>query len=207
MKRFTIVVGVDFSDLSNEAVRVGINLARASGDADIHLVHVLLPPVANADVPVAVPLTDMENDARQRLEATLASAMAQTTGAPSLSLTSRLVLGSPRSLLPEIARDLHADLLVVGTHGRTGIARLAFGSVAESVTRHAPCSVLTVRARTITPEERIEAACPACEARARESAGASLLCEEHAKHHVHAHTYREVPESFGLGSLLIRPEA
>ena len=53
--------------------------------------------------------------------------------------------GDPRIALVDLARREHADLVVVGSHGRTGLARLVLGSVASHVTTHAPCSVLVVR--------------------------------------------------------------
>ena len=53
--------------------------------------------------------------------------------------------GDPRVALIDVARREHADLVVVGSHGRTGIPRLVLGSVASHITTHAPCSVLVVR--------------------------------------------------------------
>ena len=202
-KRFTIVVGIDFSDLSAEAARVATNLARASSDAEIHLVHVLVPPVATGDVPVTIPLEGLEGEARARLAELHAHVLATAGG---VVVTARTVLGVPREVLPRLAGDLRADLVVVGTHGRKGLARLAFGSVAEAVVRNAPCAVLVVRPRVLAPEEMIEAPCPACEAKKQATGGKELFCEHHAAHHVRARRYHELPESFGLGSLTIRPE-
>jgi nucleotide-binding universal stress UspA family protein len=53
--------------------------------------------------------------------------------------------GSPRAIIPEVAKELNASLIVMGTHGRSGLARVAFGSVADYVIRHSPVPVLTVR--------------------------------------------------------------
>ena len=58
----------------------------------------------------------------------------------------RVLMGDPRETLVETARNEGADLLVVGSHGRSGIAKLLMGSVASHVVTHAPCSVLVVRA-------------------------------------------------------------
>ena len=56
--------------------------------------------------------------------------------------------GDPRDVLVDTARNLHADLLVVGSHGRTGLAKLVLGSVAAHVVTHAPCSVLVVKMKS-----------------------------------------------------------
>jgi len=62
-----------------------------------------------------------------------------------LTADARIVLGDPRSALLDAARSEHADLIVVGSHGRTGIKKLLLGSVASHVVTHAPCNVLVVR--------------------------------------------------------------
>jgi nucleotide-binding universal stress UspA family protein len=62
-----------------------------------------------------------------------------------LTTETRIVKGDPRDALIDAARSLHADLVVVGSHGRTGLAKLVLGSVATHVVTHAPCSVLVVK--------------------------------------------------------------
>jgi nucleotide-binding universal stress UspA family protein len=62
-----------------------------------------------------------------------------------LSAETRVMKGDPRDALVDTARGLHADLVVVGSHGRTGLAKLVLGSVATHVVTHAPCSVLVVK--------------------------------------------------------------
>jgi len=65
-----------------------------------------------------------------------------------LPAESRVVKGDPRDALVDTARSLHADLVVVGSHGRTGLAKLVLGSVAAHVVTHAPCSVLVVKMKS-----------------------------------------------------------
>ena len=60
-------------------------------------------------------------------------------------VTSRVIQGDPRLLIPEMAQQEHADLIVVGSHGRTGLPKLIMGSVASHVVTHAPCSVVVVK--------------------------------------------------------------
>jgi universal stress protein A len=73
----------------------------------------------------------------------------------------RFETGDPATEILRVADDIHADLIVVGTHGRTGLGRLLMGSTAEQIVRQAPCPVLTLKmpmAETVTvPDARAEA--------------------------------------------------
>jgi hypothetical protein len=104
----------------------------------------------------------------------------------------------------QVASDVSADLIVVGTHGRTGIERLIVGSVAERVLRFAPCPVLAVRPKALPAWPAIEPPCPDCVKVQRETSGAKLWCERHSEHHPRGHSYREYPASFGVGSMSFR---
>jgi nucleotide-binding universal stress UspA family protein len=75
----------------------------------------------------------------------LARKAAKALNKGALSVEGRMVLGDPRSALVETAKEERADLLVVGSHGRTGLTKLLLGSVAAHVVAHAPCSVLVVK--------------------------------------------------------------
>jgi len=90
----------------------------------------------------------------------------------------------------QLASDLEAELVVVGTHGRRGLRRLLLGSVAEGVVRLSPCPVLVVRPRELAPEvPKIEPPCPRCLEARRASGGAELWCEQHREKHGQRHTY------------------
>jgi len=78
----------------------------------------------------------------------LAARVEKELRAAGLATESRVVKGDPRDVLVDAARSLHADLLVVGSHGRTGLAKLVLGSVAAHVVTHAPCSVLVVKMKS-----------------------------------------------------------
>jgi len=138
-----ILCPVDFSPGSHRAVEVAVRLARES-DAELELVHALyVPGVLYAGEYVVPPedLQRMTEDARRALDATFGEA--QKLGATRTS--AKLLSGVPWSAIMDAAEDPAIDLLVVGTHGRTGLARVLLGSVTEKVVRHAPCSVLVVR--------------------------------------------------------------
>jgi hypothetical protein len=118
-----------------------------------------------------------------------------------------LAAGSPWREIVQFAANLHADLIVVGTHDRKGIKRLVLGSVAESVAKNAQCAVLVARAKDYHTRDvpEIEPPCPDCLVVQRESAGEKLWCERHAAHHPHGRIhYDNAPPSFGQGSQIIR---
>jgi nucleotide-binding universal stress UspA family protein len=70
---------------------------------------------------------------------------------PAVPVIRRLVTGDPASEIPRVAKEEKVDLIVMGTHGRTGLLRMLMGSVAELVVRRAPCAVLTVRQPETAP--------------------------------------------------------
>jgi nucleotide-binding universal stress UspA family protein len=70
---------------------------------------------------------------------------------PETTVTSRLEEGIPAEEIVRVAREVEADLIVMGTHGRSGLGRLLLGSVAEQVMRHATCPVLTLKAPAMEP--------------------------------------------------------
>lgn len=138
-----ILCPTDFSAGSEQAVRVGIRLARETG-AELVLVHAwYVPPLAYSHE-VAFPAymeQEMIDDSQRALDAAVREAAA--SGAKYVS--GKLLNGTPWL---EIVTQLETeafDLCVIGTHGRTGLSRILLGSVAENVVRHAPCSVLAVR--------------------------------------------------------------
>ena len=99
-----------------------------------------LDPMFRGEVPVELLRGRMEQYAREGMEAFVAAHFQGTEG-----VETRVASGVPyREILRE-ARETGADLIVIGTHGRTGVERVIFGSTAEKVVRMAPCPVLSVR--------------------------------------------------------------
>jgi nucleotide-binding universal stress UspA family protein len=145
----SILVAVDYSECSAKALSVAAELARVYGAA-LDLVHVWdRPAYVSDDTKVghgedARSLLDMiRENARAEMEAFTAKA-ALPAGT---KLSTRLLAGNPAgTLLKELAGGKH-DLLVIGTHGRTGLPHLLLGSVAEKLVRLSPVPVLTVPER------------------------------------------------------------
>jgi nucleotide-binding universal stress UspA family protein len=134
----TILFATDFSTTSNVAFSVAGALAR-DYKARLVAVHVIEPThVGFSEFATYVSDTEDREKAMKALHAIEAPS-------PDVPLDHRLVEGDPADVIAETARDVGADLIVMGTHGRTGFSRLVMGSVAEKVLRHAPCPVLTIR--------------------------------------------------------------
>src|SRR5438874_1488196 len=134
----TILHPTDFSERSAFAFRLACALAR-DYDARLVLVHVAVVPVVlyGEGVVPAQPEDYQEGLMRElhRLQ----------PPDPSLRVEHLLKEGDPVTEILGVAREINADLIVMGTHGRTGLERLLMGSVAERVVRRAACPVLTVR--------------------------------------------------------------
>src|SRR5439155_9282380 len=129
----TILHPTDFSDRSAHALRLAGALARDYG-ARLVVLHVAEMPVVAYGEGVIPPLDpeDAVRVARQQLELL----EAPVTGTPA---ERRLEVGDPVETILDVAHALPADLIVMGTHGRTGLRRLLMGSVAEQIVRRATC--------------------------------------------------------------------
>jgi len=148
----TILVPHDFSPQANAAFAQAERLARLAG-ARIHLLHVLHAPMLHALTP-AGPLDLSLPEvivAGARLEADeLLTAIADASRE---DVETHIVEGLPTDSICQLAKELEADLIVMGTHGREGFTHLLLGSVAERTLRRAPCPVVTVRAHGPVEEE------------------------------------------------------
>lgn len=150
-----ILCATDFSDTAEAAWEMACELARVHR-ADLVLVHVFTDLALHAYAEVPGPaVAQVWEEQRQWVQQALGERIAAATAH---GLTARAVLetGAAAPQIAETAGKEHADLVVIGTHGRTGLNRLIIGSVAERVVRIAPCPVLTVKPRP-TPE-RVRAA-------------------------------------------------
>jgi len=137
-----ILCPVDFSSCSRNALTAATELAKAS-EAALTIVHVWQPPLFGAP-DAMIPgeaIQTMADDA----ERTLADWEASVKAAGIKTVKSTMVTGAPWNEIMQLVEATHADLVVMGTHGRTGLKHALIGSVAERVVRHAPCAVLVMR--------------------------------------------------------------
>ena len=142
-----ILVATDFGEPAEAALRYGEELSRKFG-ATLHVLNVVDDLAMHTSVASGLPLAldemqaQLEHDARQSLEALVTEPDRSARGVKLLTLTSP----SPAPTILSYARDAEIDLIIIGTHGRHGLAHFFLGSVAQQVSRSATCPVLTVRA-------------------------------------------------------------
>lgn len=139
----SFLVPFDFSEHSRAVLAVAVDLAGRL-KADLHLLHVVQPPIyAGAYGAVVPPLIDMSKicDAATRSLQEVADQCQDLAGNVEVHVVESTNVAST---IREKAAELAADLIVMGTHGRTGIAHVFLGSVTERTLRHAPCPVVTV---------------------------------------------------------------
>ena len=137
----------DFSSASRPAFRRALALARANraGLTIAHVYSTVIPIMGEGYATAQVYdrwIADIRADAQRRLGRLVAQARKSGVRAKGL-----LLEGIPHDRIVRAARSVRADLIVLGTHGRTGLGRVFLGSVAARVVTLAPCPVLTVRAR------------------------------------------------------------
>ncbi len=152
MKPFAkILVPHDFSEHAASAVEVAADLARRY-EASVTLLHVYESMVyAMPESFVVFPPAQLAG-LMGELEKHLQNAKQQAVALKVERVDTKLVQGAPVQSIVQVAHDGGYDLIVMGTHGRTGISHALIGSVAERVVRKAGCPVLTVR--TQSPEKK-----------------------------------------------------
>ena len=137
----------DFSPASGPAFKVAVDMAKKNR-ARLLVTHVLPPLPTVPDVYLATRIHDgLVRDHRAQGRKQLARLVARARRAGVRASGLLLDFGVVHERIVRVARGRRAQLIVIGTHGRTGLAKMTLGSVAERVVRMAPCPVLTVRAR------------------------------------------------------------
>jgi nucleotide-binding universal stress UspA family protein len=145
-----ILIPVDFSDCSLEAVEYAAGLA-LQFSAAVTVLHVLEPVTYGLDFTL-MPIGGVEQNRKQ-----VESRMADVAGAlqqKKVTAASQVMGGLPIDGVLRTAEALHSDVIVMGTHGRRGVSHLLLGSVVEGVMRRAPCPVLAVKSPKFEASER-----------------------------------------------------
>ncbi|MBM3823224.1 MAG: universal stress protein [Verrucomicrobia bacterium] len=137
-----VLVPVDFSECSRKALRYAVPFAEEH-EAAITLLYAVAPLYAASEF--AVPdYTELQASMSAHGEKELAKLASEEIGGR-VPFTLRVRTGQPTGVITETAKELDADLIVISTHGRTGLKHVLLGSVVENVVRRAPCPVLVVR--------------------------------------------------------------
>jgi nucleotide-binding universal stress UspA family protein len=142
----TILVPVDGSETSNNGLAEAIKIAKSQG-SKICLIHIVNEFVFDYSFNAAMYSTDVVDSLRERGKSIIAEAAARVKqeGLAVVTVLLESIGGPAADLIVAKADELHADLIVMGTHGRRGLRRLALGSDAEQVLRMANVPVLMVK--------------------------------------------------------------
>ena len=133
-----ILFPTDFSRTGDAALQLAASLARDS-NGTLLIVHVEEPPVAYGGGEMYYGMPDPATEDLERMLHNV------TPGDSQIACEHRSISGDPATAIVRLAEEEGVDLIVMGTHGRTGLNRLLMGSVAEVIVRRAPCPVLTFR--------------------------------------------------------------
>ncbi|NTU90690.1 MAG: universal stress protein [Chlorobiaceae bacterium] len=138
----SILCPLDFSDASKNAFRYACEFAKSMG-SKIHLLHIVEPRPMAADMSLAyIPVEeDLEKAAREDIEPLVADARAK-----GIDVQADVMIGIPVDVILQQITEFDVSLLIMGSHGKTGLSRLLMGSVAEGVVRKAGIPVLIVKA-------------------------------------------------------------
>lgn len=145
-----IIAGIDFSEVGSLALDAALRLAAERGTTRLHVVHVAGPAGEDVelDLPDGARIFSVKSAVawlEQHVERARVDAMRHGEPIEADRVSVHVRVGDADEELIALAKTLAADLLVVGTHGRSGFKRMVLGSVAESLVRVAPCSVLVIR--------------------------------------------------------------
>jgi nucleotide-binding universal stress UspA family protein len=139
-----ILVPIDFSDYSKSALKYAVDFAKLF-NAELFLIYVIEPVIYPPDFSmgqIAVPSVDLEMDKRALEEL---ENLAKKQIPKELKTRTMVKTGKPFIEIIDTATEMGADLIIIATHGHSGVEHILFGSTAEKVVRKAPCPVLTLR--------------------------------------------------------------
>jgi nucleotide-binding universal stress UspA family protein len=149
-----ILLPTDFSGCGNYALPYAAAIARATGATVIciHVVEPIVPAVGYSGLAEPMPIADMSEQLEDSAERELPQ-LIDCEDLHGLKVEEAIAHGDAAAEIVRVATERAVDLIVISSHGRTGLGRMIFGSTAEAVVRHAHCPVLVVKP---PPEEEAE---------------------------------------------------
>lgn len=196
LPQYVIVVGVDYSAASERALDEALSLACSKRGVQLHVANVRSEPGADAawagEAAPPAPWQYWASELREFVARKVAAFQVTAGAAPLQHLYSHQRMGDPAHELAQLATDVEADLVVVGTHDWHQPSQRLLLSVTEGVTRLSPCPVLVVRRKAVSPPSpAIQPPCPTCIAARKATNGAKLWCERHSQGDGHRHTFHQ----------------
>lgn len=148
VKVYEVVVGVDYSSPSEQALQTALDMARRRTGSHVHVVAVAEGyPAAVTEALSAEATTNFLSEAKATLESYIDEQLSKRQNLFNRkTIFATADFGDPAERLVQIAKEVNANLIVVGTHGKGALEQALLGSVSQKVLREAPCSVLVVRA-------------------------------------------------------------
>jgi len=142
----SILLPTDFSECAGHAVPAAASLARTwkARLVCLHVIEPIMPAVGWTPIAEPLPVTDISEQLEDSATRELPK-IAQCEECAGLDVEDVIAHGEAASEIVRVARERGVDLIVISSHGRTGLGRILFGSTAESVVRYAPCPVLVVK--------------------------------------------------------------
>ena len=142
----TILLPTDFSECATFALSYATSLARQFGARIIcvHVIEPVVPAVGYTGITEPLPVAEISEQLEDSAERELPK-IAEHEECAGLDIEEVIAHGDSASEIVRVAGERGVDLIVIASHGRTGLGRILFGSTAEAVVRHAPCPVLVVK--------------------------------------------------------------
>lgn len=185
---YVLLAALQFDDTGLRALREACRIAQRDSLAELHLVHAVAPSL--------LPEHDGESTA---IDAQLARApvklreyVDRVCSGFSIKIVAHVRTGTPAEVILQSAADLNADMIVLGTHRRSGLEKLLLGSVAERVLHEAPCPVLIAAPKSFerrAQNSSIEPPCPDCVALRSDARDQHAWCERHSRSRLKPHVY------------------
>jgi nucleotide-binding universal stress UspA family protein len=149
----SILLPTDFSECASYALSYAVSFARQyhASIICVHVIEPVVPTVGYTGMAESLPMADISDQLEDSAERELPK-IAECDECAGLNVEEVIVHGDAASEIVRVAGERGVDLIVIASHGRTGLGRILFGSTAESVVRHAPCPVLVVK----PPQEKDE---------------------------------------------------
>jgi nucleotide-binding universal stress UspA family protein len=195
-RTYKVLVAVAFEPTADAALQEGIALATRNPSSELHVVHAIADSLTLTGDSLAATAERM-NEATEQLRRFVEAAWQQVG---ELRVIAHLRPGDPAAAIMQAAIDIDADVIVVGTHRRSGLRKLVLGSVAEQVLRGAHCPVLIALPKDYSgtsASPRVAPPCGDCLAARSQSGNAQFWCDRHSKPYLAPHIYvpRDQPRS------------
>lgn len=149
----TILLPTDFSECANYALSYAASLARqfSASIICVHVIEPMMPAVGYTGLTEPMPIADLNEQLEESAERELPK-IAECDDCEGIEIEEVIVHGDASAEIVRVAGERNVDLIVIASHGRTGLGRILFGSTAESIVRHAPCPVLVVKPKQESDE-------------------------------------------------------